>query len=128
VFHTGAGRFFLCFRPLRVSQPFLRTPSPSQTEHHDLEGSSLLHTISWGFIKGGVYEEEDKPQNEAEAGLRALRLLWRSWRSVRLPTRQWACTPPPRSTSVPVNGPLTQASARLSDTRLSQEINRWSEV
>ena len=51
-------------------------------------------------------------------------VLWKSWRSFRLPTRQWACTPPPRSTSVPVTVPLTEASAQLDDNRLSREVNQ----
>jgi len=48
--------------------------------------------------------------------------LWRSWRSFRLPTRRWACSPPLRLTSIPLNVPLTEASAQLQDNRPSREV------
>jgi hypothetical protein len=48
---------------------------------------------------------------------RALCLVWRSWRGFRLPILQWACTPPLRLTPVPLNVPLTEASAHLKDNR-----------
>jgi hypothetical protein len=35
----------------------------------------------------------------------------------RLPILQWACTPPLRLTPVPLNVPLTEASAHLKDNR-----------
>ena len=62
--------------------------------------------LSWVFARR-------KTKNGAEAGLRILYLKWRSWRSFGLPTLRWACSPPLRLTSIPLNVPLTEASAQL---------------
>jgi hypothetical protein len=125
VSHIGAGCFFLA-----PSLPCFSTRPPYaqhvHTESTTTHRSHQHHTPSVGSSSmGRRSEEEDETRNEAEAGLRALVLLWRSWRSFRLPTRQWACTPPLRLTSVPVNIPLTEASAHLQDNRPLREVKRW---
>jgi hypothetical protein len=94
------------------------TTHRSHKHHAPFVGSSSI----WNRE---VREEEDETHNEAEADQRALYVLWRSF---RLPTHQWTCTPPPRLTSVPVNVPLTEASAQLQDNRPSREVNRWRGV
>jgi hypothetical protein len=66
------------------------------------------------FISGGIREkEDDETQKERRRVQRVLYLVWRSLRSFRLPTFFVGLTPPLRSTSIPLNVPLTEASAQF---------------
>ena len=121
--HKG-GPFFV-LPPSHSSQSPLTRRNPPYREHSDPWVSSTPHTMMRKFLRQGVHEKDRETTTKRKRVQRAVCSVWRSWRGFRLPTRQWACTLPLRSTSIPLAIPLTEASAHLPDNRPSREVNRW---
>src|SRR3990172_1656681 len=108
VFHTRAGRFVRAwFLPSGMSQSLSQQAQPFPLQQRPTTNRS--HTNNTTLVGNS----RRRQKSGAEAGQRAFAYCGGLGGVLGFPPSRWACTPPLRLTSIPLNVPLTEASAHL---------------